>query len=84
MPATLPPPALGHPPAAFLPAPARAVAPHAPTPAAALPCLLPAQDALRTFRARDLVIERSTVRQPPINLEVGAGAVAGGPWTAML
>lgn len=28
------------------------------------------QDAEHSFRARDLLIERSTVRQPPINLQV--------------
>ena len=33
---------------------------------------MPLQDAQYTFRARDLLIERSPVQQPPINLEVGA------------
>lgn len=37
---------------------------------APLPRTCRPQDVLETFRARDLVIERSTVQQAPINLEV--------------
>lgn len=41
--------------------------------------LLPAQDASPdTFRAADLVVERSTVQQPPVNLEVWPARVGGG------